>query len=293
MHRRAGLAGEVAGRWRPARTAASLLLAGACCLAFAAAAAGAPGAFSKISPASGTTGPAGGVTADWEASAGATYYEICVASAPFCPAGGWIPVGLATSGDVPGLSPGTTYYWQVRAVNPSGTTAANGGNWWSFTALVAVPAAFAKSAPVDGAAHRPASLVLSWQTSTRATSYEYCYDTTDDGACGTSWTGAGTSTSVSLSGLSFGRTYYWQVRAVNAGGKTLANGGTWWSFTTREAVQVAAGKDHTCVLTTDGTVACWGENAYGQATPPAGSFTQVSVGQSHTCAVRTDGTVAC
>src|SRR5205085_10727557 len=37
----------------------------------------------------------------------------------------------------------------------------------------------------------------------------------------------------------------------------------------------------------------WGYNFFGQATPPAGTFTQVSAGYIHTCGVNTDGTVAC
>jgi hypothetical protein len=32
--------------------------------------------------------------------------------------------------------------------------------------------------------------------------------------------------------LAHGVHYYWQVRAINTGGTTYANGGTWWSFTT-------------------------------------------------------------
>jgi hypothetical protein len=32
------------------------------------------------------------------------------------------------------MKPGTTYYWQVRAQNSHGTTYADGGAWWSFTA---------------------------------------------------------------------------------------------------------------------------------------------------------------
>src|SRR5256885_2918230 len=57
--------------------------------------------------------------------------------------------------------------------------------------------------------------------------------------------------------------------------------------------QVSAGGSHTCAIRTDGTVACWGDNSHGQATPPAGTFTQVSAGGAHTCAVRSDSTVAC
>jgi hypothetical protein len=36
---------------------------------------------------------------------------------------------------VTGLNPGTTYYWQVRAKNNSGTTYANGSEtaYWTFT----------------------------------------------------------------------------------------------------------------------------------------------------------------
>ena len=70
---------------------------------------------------------------------------------------------------------------------------------------------------------------LSWGTSSNATSYEYCYAITT--GC-TNWISVGTNTSVALSGLSNSQIYYWQVRAVNAGGNTLANTGTYWSFTT-------------------------------------------------------------
>ena len=50
---------------------------------------------------------------------------------------------------------------------------------------------------------------------------------------------------------------------------------------------------HSCALRTDGTLACWGLNVDGQATPPAGTYTAVSAGAVHSCALRTDGTLAC
>jgi hypothetical protein len=57
--------------------------------------------------------------------------------------------------------------------------------------------------------------------------------------------------------------------------------------------QVSAGGFHTCGVGTDGTLACWGWDYYGQAAPPTGTFSQVSAGAEHTCGVRTDGTLAC
>ena len=50
---------------------------------------------------------------------------------------------------------------------------------------------------------------------------------------------------------------------------------------------------NTCGLQTDGTVTCWGRNAYGQSDAPAGTFTAVDVSDEHACGLRTDRTVTC
>jgi hypothetical protein len=94
-----------------------------------------------------------------------------------------------------------------------------------------LPGNFNKSTPAHGATDQPANPTLSWGASSKATSYEYCIDTSNNNACNTTWISTGTSTSVALSGLTPG-TRYWQVRAKNGSGTTNANGGTWWSFTT-------------------------------------------------------------
>jgi alpha-tubulin suppressor-like RCC1 family protein len=48
-----------------------------------------------------------------------------------------------------------------------------------------------------------------------------------------------------------------------------------------------------CALRTDGTLACWGKNDQGQATPPAGKFTQVRAGSTFSCALDESGREWC
>jgi len=70
--------------------------------------------------------------------------------------------------------------------------------------------------------------------------------------------------------------------------------------------QVSAGGLHTCGLTLDGHVYCWGDNLLGELGDPAirasavpvailssDLFTAVAAGGSHSCALRTDGAAFC
>ncbi len=66
------------------------------------------------------------------------------------------------------------------------------------------------------------------------------------------------------------------------------NDDTWvgWS-------QVSAGDGFTCGLSTEGELACWGEDLQGQASPPSGHYTTVTAGRAHACALADDGSLAC
>ena len=93
-----------------------------------------PGAFNKSAPGNGATGQPANPTLSWGASSTATSYEYCIDTSnnSACDAS-WISTGATTSVGLSSLIPATSYYWQVRANNASGTTNANGGTWWSFT----------------------------------------------------------------------------------------------------------------------------------------------------------------
>jgi hypothetical protein len=91
--------------------------------------------------------------------------------------------------------------------------------------------AFGKSAPENAGTQVSLSPTLTWGEGC-AERYEYCLDLTDDGACDSPWVSAGGATSVGLTGLANGATYFWQVRAVNGSAVTYADRGAWWSFTT-------------------------------------------------------------
>jgi hypothetical protein len=48
-----------------------------------------------------------------------------------------------------------------------------------------------------------------------------------------------------------------------------------------------------CGLLGNGSISCWGDDDYGQATPPTGKFSMVSAGPFHRCAIAENGQLSC
>ena len=201
----------------------------------------APAAFGKSGPTDGATNQLPNLSLNWAASSGATGYEYCYDTSNDGNCTSWTSTA-ATSASLTNLTPGATYYWQVRANSSFGTTYADGslGAFWSFT-TGAAPGNFNKTSPSNSATNQLTNLSLVWNPSTGADSYEYCIATTLAGC--TTWTSTGTNTSVAPPGLSPGITYFWQVHAVNLYGTTDANTATVWSFSTG-AAPAAFGKNN-------------------------------------------------
>jgi hypothetical protein len=178
-----------------------------------------PGAPGSPAPADAATGVSPNPTLTWSAS-GATSYDVAFGTTNPPP----VVVSGASSASYtpPALLNATTYFWRIVARNTSGSTT---GAIWSFTTSTAAPATPNSPSPADGAVNQSSSVTLTW-SATGATSYDVLLGPSDP----PSQIATGlTSASLSVSGLTPGATYFWQIVAHNSGG---ANQGPEWSFTT-------------------------------------------------------------
>ncbi|MFY9615690.1 MAG: N,N-dimethylformamidase beta subunit family domain-containing protein [Candidatus Dormiibacterota bacterium] len=150
------------------------------------------------------------INLSWTASSGATSYKI-----QRSPDGstGWTQVGTSTTTGYSntGLSPATTYYYQVLASNSTGDSGPSTGA--SATTPVGAPAA---PTGLTAGAVSPTQINLSWTASSGATSYKI--QRSPNGSTG--WSQVGTSTAAAYmdTGLNPSTTYYYQVLASNATG---------------------------------------------------------------------------
>lgn len=198
---------------------------------FTTVAAGALAAPVLATPASGSTGQATTLTLAWGTVAGATSYTLQVATGSTFAILTENQAGI-TSGSigVTGLTAGTVYYWEVNAVNATSTSVWS--SIWNFTtgAAVTVPAVPTLAAPANAATGEPTSLTLTWNASTRATSYEAQVSLVSTFAT-TVFDQAGiTALNTAVSGLASGTMYYWHVDASDAAGASAYS--TMRNFTT-------------------------------------------------------------
>lgn len=187
-----------------------------------------PAVVQLSSPINYATGIAAQPTLSWNAAARAATYEVQLSTAMDFSSNVATYTGITgVSKLVDPLNYLTTYYWRVRAVNDAGN-----GSWSEtrrFTTAMQVPGTLTLVAPTHGATGQAIVTTLSWNAVSGAQSYHLQYATDDQFTQNMQSYETLTQTQQQIT-LSYGTTYYWRARAVNAGGA-----GAWsqvWSFST-------------------------------------------------------------
>ncbi|MBP7652316.1 right-handed parallel beta-helix repeat-containing protein [Candidatus Dependentiae bacterium] len=180
-------------------------------------------------PAAPTVNAAGAITnssfsANWNAVTSATAYRLDVATdagfTSYVTGYQDLNVGNLTTYSVTGLTAGTTYYYRVRAVNATGTSANSSSQTVSIIS----------NAPTVNSATNvnTSSFTANWNASTGASSYKLDVSTSNDFSSfvtGYNNLDVGNVTNYSITGLTPYTIYYYRVRAYNAGG-TSSNSNT-------------------------------------------------------------------
>lgn len=154
------------------------------------------------------TAGSGQVALTWTASPNAISYNIYRAVTNGGPYNSFVTNVAGTSYTNTGLTNGATYYYVVRSVN-SGALSANSNQATATPTELAIPANLTAT-PGSG------QVVLAWNASAGATGYKI-YRSTTNGGPYNSLTDV-TTTSYTNTGLANGTTYYYVVKAQNAGG---------------------------------------------------------------------------
>ncbi|MCL5280517.1 MAG: LamG domain-containing protein [Planctomycetes bacterium] len=135
---------------------------------------------------------------------------------------------------VPGLVPGTTYYWRVDEIEPDGTVYQ--GEVWTF---VYSPKEAWQALPADGEPYTNPDLTLSWKVGLGALSHDVYFGTDQaavaDGT-GDTFKGNQMLTTFKTGPLTLDTTYFWRIDEVAPDGTKLK--GNVWTFKTLPAIAV-------------------------------------------------------
>ena len=155
----------------------------------------------------------------WNASANASLYDVYFGTSATPP---YYGNTSNSSYQLPLLNDSTPYYWQIVARNTCGN---NSSDIWNFIPRCPVPAKPQTPSPANGSANTSTNILLSWNASANATTYDVYFGT----SATPTLNGSTNTNSYQLPQLNINTTYYWQVAARNTG---KINYSDIWSFTT-------------------------------------------------------------
>ena len=146
----------------------------------------------------------------------------------------WRSSGTSRSVTIDGLSPNTLYYFQVRAVNRDGNSAASSAVSARTDVLVVAPGTpgTLTTTAVD---HDTIRLSFGASSGT-VTQYQYRVATSQAGLSSVVWVNGGTGTTIDVDNLSANTEYFFQVRAGNQGRWSAATAAA--SATTQTAPKI-------------------------------------------------------
>jgi fibronectin type 3 domain-containing protein len=155
----------------------------------------------------------GEIVLNWNSVANANTYDVHMSTTPGPPPSFQFTRISENRLDIDSLQNGTTYYFNVRAVNDAGTSG------WS-NQISAVPNPPVPPTPTGLTAHGGVQQVtLTWSPANGASSYTVKYATSSGGTLGNAQAGI-TSTSFTYTALQSNKTYYFVVSAQNARGSS-------------------------------------------------------------------------
>jgi outer membrane protein assembly factor BamB len=158
----------------------------------------------------------GAVQLTWTAASGATSYDVYVATLPGAePVMPTLTGVAATSVTMTNLTPGTRYYFTVKAIASAGISAASN----EATAIPVAPMPASNLTAVAGSA----DVRLTWSASINAASYNVYVGTSAGGEASTAVMTSIASTNATLTGLTPGTRYYFTVKAVTNGATSAAS----------------------------------------------------------------------
>ncbi|TET35425.1 MAG: hypothetical protein E3J72_11175 [Planctomycetota bacterium] len=168
-----------------------------------------------------------GAALDWEDIPYADGYYVFFGTVPDPP---YYSTEAVSDCNPPALAWYTTYYWKVIAYNFSGNSSST---VWSFRTIIEAPADITGITPASGSTAQPTATIMNWADSARAVGYHVWFGDVDP----PDYIGQVLISEYDNGTLAYGTTYYWKLKAYNAGGNSSEAGG---SFRTKVIFTITA-----------------------------------------------------